>query len=477
MNIDRIDGDCRMTNMVTDRKDQLVLYVVMAMAFFLDGLDGTIVTVALPEIGKSFAMSTSDSSWVVTVYFMMMAGLILVFGKIADKGAIKKVLVGGFIIFALGSLLCALSYNSTFLLISRAIQGIGSAMLASTGIMLAVKFFPPKMMIFAMTLSVLGSSVGAAFGPTLGGILTNALSWHWIFIINVPIGVICAVFAHRYVPSDDKMDDMRFDYLGSLLLFLSLICGLYAVESIPSHGIGVTNISALVAFVIIFAIFVTYDLKKEDPVLDLRLFKISRFDRAILAFMILNASYMGCLYLIPFMLSIEVGYDTMECGLIMLTQALVTLVLCLPVAKACSSRGTRTFAIIGCSLMMLTCIIFTFLDSSTGLISLIFGLILLGSVWGFSGSSVGTRLVENVPSEKKGSASSLLSFFVYFGSALGTAMFSAFFNIGSNSSGISISDLPSEIFMEGFRFTMIVASILAFCAVLLSASIRSRTNE
>ena len=139
-----------MTNMVTDRKDQLVLYVVMAMAFFLDGLDGTIVTVALPEIGKSFAMSTSDSSWVVTVYFMMMAGLILVFGKIADKGAIKKVLVGGFIIFALGSLLCALSYNSTFLLISRAIQGIGSAMLASTGIMLAVKFFPPKMMIFAI---------------------------------------------------------------------------------------------------------------------------------------------------------------------------------------------------------------------------------------------------------------------------------------------------------------------------------------
>ena len=78
-----------MTNMVTDRKDQLVLYVVMAMAFFLDGLDGTIVTVALPEIGKSFAMSTSDSSWVVTVSFMMMAGLILVFGKIADTGAIK----------------------------------------------------------------------------------------------------------------------------------------------------------------------------------------------------------------------------------------------------------------------------------------------------------------------------------------------------------------------------------------------------
>lgn len=462
---------------ITDRKVQLALYVVMAMAFFLDGLDGTIVTVALPEIGKSFEMSTSDSSWVVTVYFMMMAGLILVFGKLADKGAIKKVLVGGFVIFSLGSLLCALSTSSGFLLISRAIQGIGSAMLASTGIMLAVKFFPPRMMIFAMTLSVLGSSIGAAFGPTLGGILTDTLSWHWIFIINVPIGILCAIFAQRYVPSDNKMDDVRFDYVGSLLLFIALICGLYTVESMPSHGIDMTNGLTLVLFLVMFAAFVAYDRKVKDPVLDLSLFRISRFNRAILAFVILNASYMGCLYLIPFMLNIEMGYDTMKSGLIMLVQALVTLVLCLPVAKACDRHGTRRFAVIGCSLLMLTCIAFVFIDSSTGIVSVIFGLILLGSIWGFSGSSVGTRLVENAPSEKKGSASSLLSFFVYFGSALGTALFSALFNVGSNSSGISISDLPPDVFMDGFKFTMIVASVLAFFAIMLSASIKGRPGN
>ncbi len=462
---------------ITDKKVQLALYIVMAMAFFLDGLDGTIVTVALPEIGKSFAMTTSDSSWVVTVYFMMMAGLILVFGKLADKGAIKKILVGGFILFSLGSLLCALSMSSGFLLVSRAIQGIGSAMLAATGIMLGVKFFPPKMMIFAMTLTVLGSAIGAAFGPTLGGVLTDALSWHWIFIINVPIGVICAIFAQKYVPSDEKMDNMKFDYIGSLLLFVALICGLYTVESMPSHGIDMTNGLTLVLFFIIFAAFVAYDRKVSDPVLDLSLFKISRFDRAIIAFVIMNASYMGCLYLIPFMFNIDMGYDTMKSGLMMLIPALVTLVLCLPVAKACSKYGTRGFAVLGCTLLMLTCVSFVFIDSTTGILSVVFGLILLGSVWGFSGSSVGTRLVENVPSEKKGTASSLLSFFVYFGSALGTALFSALFNIGSNSSGISISDLPADVFMDGFKFTMIVASVLAFFAILLSASIKGRMND
>ncbi len=463
-----------MTKIVTDRKSQLILYVVMAMAFFLDGLDGTIVTVALPEIGKSFAMSTSDSSWVVTVYFMVMAGLILVFGKIADRGAIKKVLVLGFVVFSLGSLLCALSMSSVFLLASRAIQGVGSAMLAATGIMVAVKFFPPKMMIFAMTLTVLGSSIGAAFGPTLGGILTNTLSWHWIFIVNVPIGIICAIFAQKEVPSDDKMDDSGFDYVGSLLLFLSLMCGLYTVESVPSHGFGTLSICALIAFIVIFTVFVIYDLKIKNPVLDLRLFKISAFDRTVIAFVILNATYMGCLYLIPFMLSIEMGYDTMESGMIMLVQALVTLILCLPVAKACDQHGTRRFAVLGCSLMAVTCITFTFLNTSTGIISVIFGLVILGSVWGFSGSSVGPRLVENVPSEKKGSASSLLSFFVYFGSALGTSLFSALFNVGSGSSGISISDLPSDVFMTGFVFAMISGAALAALAAVLSASVKKK---
>jgi hypothetical protein len=101
-------------------------------------------------------------------------------------------------------------------------------------------------------------------------------------------------------------------------------------------------------------------------------------------------------------------------------------------------------------------------------------LVILGSVWGFSGSSVGPRLVENVPSEKKGSASSLLSFFVYFGSALGTSLFSALFNVGSGSSGISISDLPSDVFMTGFVFAMISGAVLAALAAVLSASVRKK---
>ncbi len=466
-----------MTKIVTDRKSQLILYVIMAMAFFLDGLDGTIVTVALPEIGKSFAMSTSDSSWIVTVYFMVMAGLILVFGKIADRGAIKKVLVLGFVIFSLGSLLCALSTSSSLLLASRAIQGVGSAMLAATGIMVAVKFFPPQKMIFAMTLTVLGSSIGATFGPTLGGILTDTLSWHWIFIINVPIGIICAVFAQKEVPPDEKMDVTGFDYIGSVLLFLSLMCGLYAVESIPSNGFGMMNACALAAFIVIFALFVIYDLRIENPVLDLRLFKLSAFDRAVITFIILNATNMGSLYLIPFMLNIEMGCDTMQSGMIMLVEALVTLILCLPVAKACDRFGTRRFAIIGCSLLTVTCFTFMFLNASTGVMSVIFGLILFGSVWGFSGSSVGPRLVENVPEEKKGSASSLLSFFVYFGCALGTSMFSALFNVGSGSTGTPISELPADVFMEGFVFAMAVSVVLSLLAVILSASIKNKTAE
>lgn len=465
-----------MSKVVTDRKGQLMLFVVMAMAFFLDGLDGTIVTIALPEIGKSFAMTTGEASWIVTVYFMMMAGLILVFGKIADNGAIKKILVTGFVVFALSSLACGLSDSIAVLLISRAVQGIGSAMLAATGIMLSVKFFPVDKRNFAMSLTVLGSALGAAFGPALGGVLTQYLSWHWIFFINVPVGIICAYFAIKAVPSDEAYAKCGFDKIGSVLLFISIVCGLYSLETIPSNGFTAVSTVALIVFVILFPLFIIYEKRVIAPVLDLGLFRILKFDGAVIAFIIVNLCTMGTLYLAPFMLNIEMGYDSIQSGMIILIQAVVTLILCVPVGRISDMHGTRVLATIGCSFLVAASLLFAFTNNGTGLLFVVIDLMFFGAVWGFCGGSVGPRLVETVPKEKAGSASSLLSFFVYFGSALGTALFSALFGIGSGAPGCSIADLSSEVFMKGFVFVMIISAVLALIAAMISWSIRTEAN-
>lgn len=461
-----------MAEPVTERKSQLLLFVVMAMAFFLDGLDGTIVTIALPEIGRQFGMTTGDASWVVTVYFIMMAGLILVFGKIADRGALKKILVTGFVVFAAGSFACGLSGSIVTLLIFRGIQGIGSAMLAATGIMLAVKFIPVSKRNFALSLTVLGSAVGAAFGPVLGGVITEYLSWNWIFYINVPVGILCALFSVMAVPKDGAMDRSRFDYVGSVLLFVMLVCGLYALESLPNKGLTAVSGLALVVFMLMLSWFILYEKRIDYPVLDLSLFRISRFDRATLAFIILNAVSMGMIYLIPFMLSIEMGFDTVTSGLIILVQAVVTLIICLPVGRASDRYGTRWLAVFGCLALVVSSVLFAVTRNGMGIVMAVADLAVFGVVWGFAGGSVGPRLVETAPEDKAGSASSLTSFFVYFGSALGTAMFSALFGIGSGQPGTEISELSPEIFMNGFVFAMIVGAVFAAIAAVLSFSIK-----
>lgn len=191
-----------MAQTTTSGRGQLLLLVTIGFAMILDGLDGTIVNVALPEIAESYGIGTSGTSWVVTVYFLMMAGLILVFGKISDKGGIKKVLTFGFLVFVLGSFLCGISPSLGVLLASRAIQGVGAAMLAASATMLGVKFMPKE-------------RIG---------------SWHWIFFINVPLGLIAFFIARKAVPDDTGFDKSSFDLKGSVLLFIALVMGLYVVS-------------------------------------------------------------------------------------------------------------------------------------------------------------------------------------------------------------------------------------------------------
>ena len=450
-----------MTEFVTDRKRQLLLFAIMAMAFFLDGLDGTIVSIALPTIGDSFSMSTGGSSWIITIYFMVMAGLILVFGRLADNGHLKKILGAGFMVFSLASLACALSWDITSLLTFRAVQGVGSAMLAATGIMLVVKFLPLNMRYFGMSLTVVGFSLGSALGPALGGVLTQSLSWHWIFLINVPVGIACTVLTVFAVPTDKADMHKPLDFPGSILLFAAITAGLYAVESVPTNGLDVISTAALVACIVILALFIVWERRTADPVLHLPLFKLPKFDLAVVIFLLVNASFMGIMYLSPFLMKIEMGYDTILSGAVLLVQAVVTLIICMPVGRMVDKKGTRPFAVAGCLVLTATFALLFFAGKGTGMPLLLAAMVLMGVMWGIGGSALGPRIVEFAPADRSADASTLLSFFIYLGSALGTALFSGLFNIGSGSSGIAITDLPASIFMDGWVFSMAAGLVIA----------------
>ena len=446
-----------------------MLFIVIALAAFVDGLDGTIVTTALPDIADFFAVGATDSSWVITIYFLVMAGLILIFGRMCDKGALKRIIVSGFVVFALGSLLCAFSQTFWMLIVFRAVQGVGAGMLSASGIMIAVKYLPKSLTPLGLSISVLGYSIGGACGPILGGVLTEYLDWGWIFLFNVPIGVVGAALAAKSVPKDVGFDRSHFDYIGSAFLFLAMVLGLYVVESTPSHGFGTMSAVLLAGFAVLMLLFVVRERKVSEPVLEFSVFRRPATIAAIVVFLMINLVWMGVFYLLPFYMQIVLGYDLVLTGIILCVQSVATLVMCVPIGRRVPLKGNRHYVILASLSLVATsaALIFAGYDSS---IPMLVSVVFLGVIWGFGGGSLGNRIIDSVDADKRGAASPMVSFVIYLGCAIGSAIYSVLFSIGSGTQGALIEELSPETFMAGFTFTMIVGTVLSVLTLFLAWS-------
>ena len=228
-----------MTLTITDPRHQRLLLGAAALGILMDGIDGSIVNVALPTIASAFNTDTGTVAWVIITYLLMMAGLVLVVGNIADRGAMQRLFILGLVLFTIGSAACGLSPTLTVLLAARVVQGIGAAMIAAVAPLLCVRYLPSGMLGAAMGVLAASSSIGFAAGPALGGLITHVLSWHWIFLINIPIGLCGIVLAARVIPADIPATDARktpVDLPGAMLLFCAMTAGTFALEQMAVLG-------------------------------------------------------------------------------------------------------------------------------------------------------------------------------------------------------------------------------------------------
>ena len=456
-------------DVLTDRRGQILLLSVAAVALFLDGLDGTIVNVVLPDMAKDFGTDTSATSWVVTAYYVMMAGLILIFGKVCDAGALKRVFTFGLVVFAVGSLACGLSGTLSVMLVSRVVQGIGAAMLASSAFMVGIRYLPKSMSGFVLSVSVLGIAVGSAAGPLLGAVLAEFSSWHMVFLINVPIAAVAAVVAVRVVPSDAGFSGRGFDIKGAALLFVALVCGLYVLESSPSHGFDTVSVVCTALFLVCISLFAVTEMRAVDPVIKLRLFRSRGLLSAMFLLTIVNMCYLGCLYLLPYYMSTVMGLDSLGTGLYLAIPAVATLLLCVWVGRAADRIGNRPFTIAASALMVASMVAYVFADADH-VMPLIAGLVLMGVMWGLGGGTISNRMLDNMPDEDRPAGASMSSFLIYLGCAAGTAMFAGLFGFGSGSSGTAIGDLDAATFLDGFALACIAGAILSAIGLMLSVS-------
>ncbi|MEU6069272.1 MULTISPECIES: MFS transporter [Streptomyces] len=287
-------------------------------------LDSTVVNVALPRIGEDLDASLAALQWTVNAYMVTLAGLILLGGSLGDRYGRRKIFVLGVVWFATASLLCGLAPNATVLVAARALQGIGGALLTPGSLALIQASFHPDDRAKAVGLWSGFGGVGAAVGPFLGGWLVDGPGWRWVFLLNVPLALVCAPIAVRHVPeSADGGSHGRFDVLGAALGALALALVTYALIEAPggSIAVAVTAVAGLAAAVA----FVYVEKHRPDPMMPLDIFSSRQFTAVNLVTLCVYAAFSGFFFLTALQLQVVAGYSALQAGTALLPTTVLML--------------------------------------------------------------------------------------------------------------------------------------------------------
>jgi EmrB/QacA subfamily drug resistance transporter len=290
-------------------------------------LDATIVTTALPAMARSLGESPLRMQSVVIAYTLTMAMLIPASGWIADKLGTKLVFFSALVLFSVGSMLCAWSSSLGFLVASRVLQGIGGAMLLPVGRLAVLRAFPQKEFLRAMSFVLVPGMIGPLLGPALGGWLAQYASWHWIFLINLPIGLAGCVATMLYMPDFRHAGVGRFDLAGYLLLAAGMVSLSLSIEGVTE--IGMRPALALALFAGGLACGFAYWMrakKQAAPLFPLSLFKVNAFKVGISGNLFARIGCGGIPFLLPLMLQVRLGYSAFEAGMMMVPAAVAGIV-------------------------------------------------------------------------------------------------------------------------------------------------------
>lgn len=436
----------------------------------MDGLDTSIVNVALPVIAADYAITISASSWVVMAYLLFLAGCMLAFSKIADNGKIHKIFVIGFALFALSSLFCGLSPNMPSMILSRAAEGLGASMIAATAPLLITRFLPENRRGFGMGVIATSGGIATAFGPALGGFITEFLSWHWIFFINVPIGIAAIIFARAYIPNPNTPPKkIPFDKTGTVLIFSAIASFLLFLERGPEFGWTNPIILGMIGiFVLSTTLFCIRSLTCAYPILNIRIFKHWKFTSVTVSYLLTCAVFAGIMYLLPYYMQNAMGLSASFAGLLLMFCSIITACVGIPVGSWSDKIGCKLPCILAAVFRISFCLIFLLIVPEYGLWALIPALICMGLSFGISGGPATTRITQMAPKGNDGTGVMITSDFL--GGDIGVAAYALVFTLSVPASiNVSVTELSTEMFMSGFHATSALGLVFGIITLILSS--------
>src|SRR5256712_4419166 len=308
------------------RNTRWLSLLILCTGFLLIVIDMTIVNVALPSIQRVLGFSPAGLAWVINACLIAFAGFLLLAGRLGDLFGRKRIYLIGLGIFIGASVLCGLSFNQPMLIAARFIQGIGGAVSSTVILAMIVTLFP-KTDEQAKAFGVFSfiASAGAAVGLLAGGLITQAVSWHWIFFVNLPIGVVTAVLSARFLASDRGIGVGKgADVLGALLVTVALMLGVYTIVQSSDYGLGSPRTLGLGAVAIALLVgFVVRQAMARNPILPLRIFASRKISAANVVQALMSSAFLGFFFVASLDLQRVLGYGPMAIGLAFLPVAVV----------------------------------------------------------------------------------------------------------------------------------------------------------
>lgn len=444
-------------NLTSIRIEQKWLVLIaIGMSTFMSALDTSVVNVVLPIITKSFDSHIAAVEWVVIIYLLIVSGLLLSFGRLGDIRGHKPVFLVGFSIFIISSALCGMSPTIELLILFRGLQAVGAAMLAANSPAILTKSFPSSQRGQALGLQATMTYLGLTVAPSLGGWLTDLISWRAVFYINIPVGIFALILAWLFIPADgEKKLQEAFDFQGAFLFIAGLVALLLALNQGYAWGWFSINTLGLFIFAGIFlALFIYVEQRRSNPLLDLSLFSNRVFSAAAISAVLNYIAVFSILLLMPFYLIQGREFTPSQAGLILTIQPIVMAIVA-PISGSISDRiGTRIPTVLG----MVVLAVGIFLMSRLGPAAPVFQ---IGIVLAIVGLGTGTFISPNnsaimgaAPHKRQGIAAGLLATARSTGMVLGVglagAIFTTILETAAGQSSLYIAFSTSLIAAAGF---------------------------
>ena len=461
----------------TARRKWLALALLLGVQFMVV-LDIAIVNVALPSIQKDLGFSERNLQWVVSAYALLFGGLLLLGGRVADLLGRRRLFVAGLVVFTAASLTSGLAWSEGVLIGARGLQGLGAAMITPAALsILTTTFAEGKERNAALGAWGAVGAFGAVAGVLLGGILTSALSWHWLFYVNVPVGILGLALAPVFLTESRDAHAKRYDIPGAALVTGGLITLVYAITQANNYGWGsLATIGLFAAAVGLLAGFVGWELRAPEPLMRFGILRLRTVSGANVAGLVLGTAMFGMFLMLTLYMQQVLHYSAMKTGVGYLAVAGTAILWSALAAQLVTRVGVKPVLVAGMTALSAGLLYFTQVSvGGTYLGDLLPGFLLISIGIGFSFVPISIAALAGVQSAEAGLASGLINTSQQIGGALGIAALTSIATSTTNTKVASGSPLPVAL-TDGFQSAFFGAAGVAILGILVALFVVRRRD-